>query len=86
MPLEAGRICRMRTTRERAIRSKVAKPTPSERCARQSPARCQVGRSTGSSPAFFEGGSVHFVHVSSVIDELWDARCENDTGEEREGR
>jgi len=60
----------MRRTRERAISSSVAKPTPSERCATESPARRHAGRSAGASPGF-SGGSVHFVHVSSVIVELW---------------
>ena len=68
-PTEGGNMCKMRTTRERAMRSNVAKPTPSVRWPRQRPARCQVGRRKGASPGF-SGGSVHFVHVNSVIVEL----------------
>jgi hypothetical protein len=63
-------MCNIRTTRERAMRSSVAKPTPSERWARQSPARCQAGRSTTGASPDFSGGKLHFVHVNSVIVEL----------------
>ncbi len=66
---EGGKMCKMRTTRERPMRSSVAKPTPSVRWPRQRPARCQVGRRTGASPGF-SGGKVHFDHVNSVIVEL----------------
>lgn len=62
-------MCKMRTTRERAMRSIVAKPTPTVRWPRQRPARCQVGRRTGAPPGF-SGGKVHVVHVNSVIVEL----------------
>jgi hypothetical protein len=68
-PTEGGKMCKMRTTRERAMRSNAAKPTPSVRWPRQRPARCQVGRRMGASPRF-SGGKVHFVHVNSVIVEL----------------
>jgi hypothetical protein len=40
---EGGKTCRARTTRDRAMRSSVARPTPSVRWLRQRPARCQVG-------------------------------------------
>lgn len=68
-PTEGGKMCKMRTTRERAMKSNVAKPTPNVRCPRQRPARCQVGRRNGASPGF-SGGKVHFVHVNSVIVEV----------------
>ena len=69
-PEEGGNTCKMRTTRERAIRRNVARPTPSVRWPRQRPARCQAGRNAGASPGFL-GGEVHFVHANSVIVELF---------------
>ena len=59
-----GRItCKMRTTRERAMRRNVARPKPSVRWSRQRPARCQAGRSAGASPDFL-GDEVHFVTLT----------------------
>jgi len=69
-PDEGGITCKMCTTRERAMRRNVARPTPSVKWPRQRPARCQAGRSAGASPGF-SGGEVHFVHANSVTVDLF---------------